>query len=60
MTSEDMDAELARMDAHLRWLHHDMITELTEEIAVEKNPYSREFYAKLLEEVRAIGNGRYD
>lgn len=60
MTIEEMDAEIARMDAHLRWLHHDRVAELTEAIATETNPYSREFYVNQLERVRAIANGKYD
>jgi len=60
MTVEEMDAEIARMDAHLRWLYHDRVAELTEKIATETNPYSRDFYIKRLEEVRARANGKYD
>jgi hypothetical protein len=60
MTIEEMDAEIARMDAHLKWLRADAIGEITEELATEKNPYTREFLLKQLEEVRAMGGGRYD
>lgn len=60
MTTEDLEAEIARMNAHLKWLHDDAVAELTEEIATEKNPYMREFLVKQLEEVRAASNGRYD
>jgi hypothetical protein len=60
MTIEEMDAEIARMDAHLRWLYHDHVAELTEEIATETNRYSREFLIEQLERVRARANGKYD
>lgn len=60
MTIEEMDAHAAYMDAHLRKLHNDMIAEATEELAKEKNPYAREFLIKHIEEVRAIGAGKYD
>lgn len=60
MTSEEMDAEIARMDVFLRKLNRDMIAELLEEIAQEKNPYAREHYLKELEAVRALGKGWYD
>ena len=60
MTIEEMDAEIARMDAHLGWLRADAIAEITEELATEKNPYTREFLLKQLGKMRAMGAGRYD
>jgi hypothetical protein len=60
MTIEEMDAEIARMDAFLKKLNDDMIAEVTEEIAQEKNPYAREDLVRHLEKVRALGNRRYD
>jgi hypothetical protein len=58
MTIEEMDAEIARMDAYLRKLNRDMIAEATEELATEKNPYAREWLIKHIEDVRALG--KYD
>jgi hypothetical protein len=52
MTSEEMDAEIARMDAHLIWLCDDAIAEITKELETEKNPYSREFLIQQLESHR--------
>jgi hypothetical protein len=60
MTVEEMDAHAAYLDAFHKKLRNDMIAEATEELATEKNPYAREFLIKHIEDVRAIGNGRYD
>jgi hypothetical protein len=49
MTSEEMDAEIARMDAHLIWLYDDAIAEITKELETEKNPYMRELSIQDLE-----------
>jgi hypothetical protein len=56
MTLEELEAECARMDAHLRKLNRDMIAEATEELATERNPYAREWLIKHIEDVRALGN----
>ncbi len=56
---EEMDAEIARMDAFLRKVIREEITELTERIATERNPYARATQIKFLEGVRAIGGGKY-
>lgn len=60
MTIEEMEAHAAYLDAFHKKLHDDMIAEATEELATEKNPYVREFLIKHIEDVRAIGNGKYD
>lgn len=60
MTIEEMEAHAAYLDAFHKKLRDDMIAEATEELATEKNPYAREFLIKHIEEVRAIGNGKYD
>jgi hypothetical protein len=43
-----MDAEIARMDAHLKWLRQDAVAELEAELDGETNPYHREFLLKQL------------
>lgn len=60
MTIEEMDAEIAHMDAHLKKLHDEAVARLTAHIARLTDPFSREYYRKELEKVRAISNGRYD
>lgn len=58
MTIEEMDAEIARMDAHLKWLYEDAVAEATEELATEKNPYCREFLIEHIEAMHKIHNRR--
>ena len=58
MTVEEMQAEYARMEAHLQWLRDDGIAEITEELETERNPYAREFLIKQLEKLQ--GSERYD
>jgi hypothetical protein len=60
MTVEEMDAEIAHMDAHLERLRVDTIAGLNELIAETKDPVIRGMFEKKLEEVQARGNGRYD
>lgn len=57
MTSEEMDAEIARMDAFLTKAIREHVAELTERLANEKNPYKRETLLRFLKE--AIGDGKY-
>jgi hypothetical protein len=57
---EMMEAEFIRNDAFLRKLHRAMIAEATEELATEKNPYHREWLIHHIEDIRSIGNGKYD
>lgn len=54
MTLEELDAEHARMRAHLRWLREDAIAELTAELENETNPYHREFFLQQIEKYRAM------
>ncbi len=54
MTLEEYDAEIARMDKHLRWLKQDIIAEINEFLAEETNPYARENLTRHLEKVRAM------
>jgi hypothetical protein len=60
MTIEEMDAEIAVMDAHLKRIYDDAVAEATEELATEKNPYFREFLIKHIEAMHKIHNRRYD
>jgi len=54
VTLEEMDAELARLDAHLKWLRADLIAELEAELDGETNPYHREFLLGELAKARAM------
>jgi hypothetical protein len=49
MTVDQMDAELAHMRAHLRWLCEDTIRECEEELAQETSRYHREFLQRQLD-----------
>jgi hypothetical protein len=60
MTIEEMDAEIAHMDAHLKRLHDEAVAECTSLIARTRDPVLRELYHRELERVREISNGRYD
>jgi hypothetical protein len=60
MTVEEMDAHAAYMDKFNKKLHHDLIADLTEDLARAKDPVEREWLIKQIEGVRAIGNGKYD
>jgi hypothetical protein len=59
-TIEEMDEEIARMEALNRKLYNELIDEATEQLATEKNPYTREWLIRHIEQVRADGGGRYD
>jgi hypothetical protein len=59
MTVEEMDAHMAYMEAHHKRLYEDMVAECTEQLATEKNPYTREFLLKHLEELHEIWNRRH-
>jgi hypothetical protein len=52
---EVLDAELAAATASLKRLKERALAELTEELANETNPYTREFLLQCAEKVRAIG-----
>ena len=54
MTIEEMDAELARMGAHLRWLRDDGIAECQAELAETNNSYLRDFLLSQIAEYRAM------
>jgi hypothetical protein len=54
LTLDDLDAELAHMRAHLRWLVNDAIEECEAELEVETNPYRREFVQAQLIEYQAM------
>jgi hypothetical protein len=56
-TIEEMDAEAARMKAHLKWLKADIIAELEEFLDGETNPYLREFLEQQLAKVKAMPAG---
>jgi hypothetical protein len=60
MTPEEMDAEIAHMDAHLKRLRAEVIATTIERVRQAKDPVMRDFFQRDLEEVLAIGNGRYD
>jgi hypothetical protein len=60
ITIEEMDEESARMTAHLKRVRADLIATKTAQIARTRDPFLLEFYRKELEEIRAIGDGRYD
>jgi hypothetical protein len=51
----DLEAELAAANANLRRLREETIAELTDELAAETNPYTREFLQGKIERVRKIG-----
>jgi hypothetical protein len=59
-TIEEMDAEHARMQAHLKWLKADVIAELEELIAETRYRPHREFLEQRLAEVKArpVGDER--
>ena len=54
MTIEEMDAEISRLNANLRRWCEEAIDECLAELAVERNPYHREFMERQLEEYREI------
>jgi hypothetical protein len=59
MTVEELDAELAHMQDHLRRAYDDAIAECIAELETETNRYRREFVQAQLEYYRAI-RARHD
>jgi hypothetical protein len=57
---EETDAEAERLTAHLKRVRAELIADKTAQIARTRDPFMREFYCQELEEIRSIGNGRYD
>jgi len=60
MTTEEMDAHAAYLDAFHTKLREDMIAEATEELATEKDQFEREWLIRRIKELRALGERRYD
>jgi hypothetical protein len=54
VTIEEMDAEIARMDANLRRWCDEAIEECLAELEVVRNRHRREFVEKQLEQYRAM------
>jgi pyruvate-formate lyase len=54
VTVEEMQAEVARVGANLLKMCEEAIHECLTELAVERNPYHREFMEKQLEHYREI------
>jgi hypothetical protein len=54
MTIEEMDAEIARMDANLRRWCDEAIEECMAELDVVRNEHRREFVQQQLEQYRAM------
>lgn len=58
MTLEEMEAEYARMDALLKRLHDDAVTEIIGDMAKTKDPFRLEHLRKRLDRVYEIANRR--
>jgi hypothetical protein len=54
MTVEEMDQEIARLDANLLRLYDQAIADCEAELVTERNPYHREFFQNELDHYRTM------
>ncbi|MPZ82228.1 MAG: hypothetical protein GEV28_18250 [Actinophytocola sp.] len=57
---EEMDAEIAHMEAANKKVRDELLAEYRAELEAEKDPFQREWLRKRIEGVLEIGGGKYD